>query len=162
MYNRVFETHLEVSDLDRAVVFYTETLGLPLASLDPARRIAFCWVGGAMKSMLGLWEHRDRAVALRHTAFEIELAALRPEIARLNDLGIVTYDFWKAKTTEPFVFGWMPAAATYFDDPDGNWLELIAPLPGEAYPDKPIMPLAEWVALTTWHGAVPGIAPQGA
>lgn len=157
MIRGVFETHLEVADLDRAVAFYTGPLGLPLAMRDDARRIAFLWAGGTMRTMLGLWECRERPIATRHTAFEVELADLRPEIVRLNQAGIATYDFWKASTTEPFVFGWMPAAAIYFDDPDGNWMELIAALPGDAYPEKPVISLADWIGLQSWHALVPGV-----
>lgn len=52
----LFETHLTVSDLDRAVRFYRDVLGLPVAGVFPERRVAFLWVGGAGEAMLGLWE----------------------------------------------------------------------------------------------------------
>ena len=52
----LFESHLTVSDLDRAVEFYRDRLRLPLARIFPERRVAFFWVGSAGKSMLGLWE----------------------------------------------------------------------------------------------------------
>jgi lactoylglutathione lyase len=38
----------------------------------------------------------------------------------------------------------MPAIAIYFDDPDGNVLEFIAVLPGEAKPELGIVSYKEW------------------
>ncbi len=37
----LFEAHLTVSDLDRAVAFYGEQLALPLARVFPERKVAF-------------------------------------------------------------------------------------------------------------------------
>ena len=37
----LFEAHLTVSELDRAVAFYKDLLGLPLARLFPERKVAF-------------------------------------------------------------------------------------------------------------------------
>lgn len=42
----LFEAHLTVSDLDRSVAFYGETLGLSLVHRDANRRAAFFWIGG--------------------------------------------------------------------------------------------------------------------
>ena len=52
----LFETHIDVADLDRARRFYGETLGLELGLLDEARRVAFYWIGSRREAMLGLWE----------------------------------------------------------------------------------------------------------
>lgn len=52
----LFEGHLTVSDLSRAMAFYGEALGLELAQFFPERRAAFYWIGGRGTSMLGLWE----------------------------------------------------------------------------------------------------------
>jgi hypothetical protein len=48
---------------------------------------------------------------------------------------------------EPVVFGWMPAAAVFFEDPDGNLLELVAELSAEPRPDVGYVPLSEWRTL---------------
>jgi lactoylglutathione lyase len=37
----LFETHLNVGDLDRSVAFYRDVLKLPLARVFPERRVAF-------------------------------------------------------------------------------------------------------------------------
>lgn len=52
----LFEAHLTVSDLDRAVAFYGDQLALPLAQIFPERKVAFFWIGAPGKAMLGLWE----------------------------------------------------------------------------------------------------------
>ena len=52
----VFEAHLTVSDLQRSMEFYGDTLGLELASVFPERKVAFYWMGGRGRSMLGIWE----------------------------------------------------------------------------------------------------------
>jgi hypothetical protein len=52
----LFEAHLTVSDLDRAIAFYGEQLGLPLARVFPERKVVFFWVGAPGRAMLGLWE----------------------------------------------------------------------------------------------------------
>jgi lactoylglutathione lyase len=44
------------------------------------------------------------------------------------------------------VIGWMPAAAVYFDDPDGHSLEYLAMLDAAPRPELGIAPWAEWVA----------------
>ncbi|HUD62021.1 MAG TPA: VOC family protein, partial [Acetobacteraceae bacterium] len=40
----LFEAHLTVGDLDRAVSFYRDVLGLPVAYTIPKRQVAFFWV----------------------------------------------------------------------------------------------------------------------
>jgi lactoylglutathione lyase len=50
----LFEGHLTVSDLQRSMAFFSDTLGLELAQVSLERRVAFYWVSG--ESMVGLWE----------------------------------------------------------------------------------------------------------
>ena len=52
----LFEAHLTVSNLERSMKFYGETLGLELAQVFEERRVAFYWLGGRGHSMLGIWE----------------------------------------------------------------------------------------------------------
>ena len=51
----LFETHLNVRDLDRSIEFYREVVGLELAYVLMDRNVAFFWVGGRGCSMIGLW-----------------------------------------------------------------------------------------------------------
>jgi hypothetical protein len=47
----------------------------------------------------------------------------------------------------PSVFGFIPAAAIYFDDPDGHVLELLAPIPAAPRPDLGILSWPEWTRI---------------
>jgi lactoylglutathione lyase len=70
----LFEGHLTVRDLPRAMAFYGNALGLELAQFLPEQRVAFYWIGGRGTSMLGLWE--VGTVPLRqslHLAFRVSL-----------------------------------------------------------------------------------------
>ena len=51
----LFEAHLSVPDLDEAIRFYRDVVGLRVAHLPQARHAAFFWIGASGKAMLGLW-----------------------------------------------------------------------------------------------------------
>jgi lactoylglutathione lyase len=51
----LFEVHMTVTDLDRAIAFYRDAVGLGLAHVMPLRQAAFFWTGAAGNAMLGLW-----------------------------------------------------------------------------------------------------------
>jgi lactoylglutathione lyase len=141
----LFEGHLKVADLDRAVAFYQHKVGLPLAHLAPERKAAFFWVGSPGKSMLGLWEGtitpQSRSA---HVAFRVELADVHQAPAKLRRAGIVPADLAGRPTDEPVVLAWMPAAAVYFLDPDGNLLEFISMLAETPRPDLGVLPWSAW------------------
>jgi lactoylglutathione lyase len=142
----LFETHLTVRDLSRAVAFYRDVLGLELAAENPARDVAFFWVGGRGRSMLGLWGTGSGPVTIEsHTAFAVELADLLAAPEQLEAAGVVARAFGGAPTEEPSVLAWMPAASLYFTDPDGHSLEFISMLPAEPRPDLGVLPWSEWV-----------------
>ena len=42
----LFESHLTVTDLQRSMSFFGQTLGLELAEVFWERRVAFYWIGG--------------------------------------------------------------------------------------------------------------------
>lgn len=153
----LFETHLDVTDLDRSLEFYGTVLSLEVAlrrevvdgtradahSLG-ARRFALLWVGGPGHAMLGLWERPRERVLPQHFAFEVGLEDLPDLVARLEQRGIEFRDFFQQPTTVPTVFGFIPAASIYFDDPDGHVLELLAPLPAPPRPDLGVLSWVEW------------------
>ena len=141
----VFEAHLTVANLDRAIKFYGEVLGLELAIALRERKVAFYWLGGRGKSMLGLWETGSGPQRMQlHTAFAMKLPHLLNAVRKLKAADIVPRDFERRPTEEPVVLAWMPAAALYFDDPDGNLLEFIAMLPDEPRPELGILRWSEW------------------
>jgi catechol 2,3-dioxygenase-like lactoylglutathione lyase family enzyme len=153
----LFETHLDVIDLDRSLGFYESVLGLEVAlrreEVDAARadahsrgarRFALLWVGGPGQAMLGLWERPRERVFPQHFAFEVGLQDLPDLVVRLEGRGIEFRDFFQQRTTVPTVFGFIPAASIYFDDPDGHVLELLAPLAAPPRPDLGVLSWVEW------------------
>lgn len=155
---RLFETHLDVADLERSVRFYTTRLGLDVAvrreadaaRVDThsrgARRFALLWVGGQGRAMLGLWERAH--IRTQHCAFEVALPDMPGVVRQLARSGVALRDFFQRPTTMPSVFGFIPAASIYFDDPDGHVLELIAPIPDTtARPDLGVLTWTEWARI---------------
>ena len=145
----LFEAHLTVTDLDRAVAFYRDQLALPLAHIFPERKVAFFWIGAPGKAMLGLWEAGAMPINLSlHVAFQVALSDLHEAPAKLQNAGIQPRDFTGLPTEEPVVLAWMPAASVYFRDPDNNLLEFIAMLTDPPRPDLGVLPWSDWVRRT--------------
>ena len=141
----LFETHLTVRDVQRSVAFYRDVVGLPLALDLPERNAAFMWIGEPGGSMLGLWGIGSSVNSLRlHIAFAVELGDLLRSPARLRASGLTPLSFFGEETSEPDVLAWMPAAAVYFEDPDGHLLEYLAMLDTEPRPDAGIVRYSEW------------------
>ena len=133
------------------MAFYGDVLGLQPGFRDLERRAVLYWVGASKNSMLGLWEKPPWAPQAakippvpQHIAFEVSLKDLTSAIQRLKERGLELTNFFGVITDEPSVFGWMPAASIYFNDPDGHSLELIAPLAGEPEPEIGVVSMKEW------------------
>jgi lactoylglutathione lyase len=142
----LFETHLNVSELDRSVEFYRDVLRLPLASVFPERRVAFFWVGAPGQAMLGLWETGSGPQRMSfHLAFEVGVEGVLASVEALKQAGIRPLDTGGRPTPEPLVFGWMPAVSVFFYDPDGNQLEFLAMLPQPPRPDLGVVPWSAWL-----------------
>ena len=145
----LFETHLDVADLERAMRFYGETLGLELGLLDGERRIAFYWVGGRGEAMLGLWEKPADRIRPQHIAFRATVEdILTRAVPFLQERALHPRNFLNDGTVRPMVFGWMPALALYFRDADGHSLEFIAMLPEEPRPEVGVVSWEEWQRLS--------------
>jgi lactoylglutathione lyase len=141
----LFETHLTVADLPIAMKFYGETLGLQLAATFPTPKVAFYWMGGRGRSMLGLWEVGAGPQRLSlHIAFTVDLADLLAAPERLRAAKVVPLDFARNPADEPVVLAWMPAAAVYFHDPDGNLLEFLSMLPDSPQPELGVLTWSRW------------------
>ena len=145
----LFETHLTVRDLARSIGFYRDVLGLELAHVLEARRVAFFWIGRVGGQMLGLWEIGSSPVNLHlHIAFQVALDQVSAAIPALRAAGLRPSDgFGGEDIKEPTVLAWMPAASVYFPDPDGHSLEFISMLPQPARPELGRMTLSAWLAL---------------
>ncbi len=94
-------------------------LGLQLGARDEVRRLAIYWVGGWGHAFVGLWEKPQDQIQQQHFAFEVDLERLAQAIATLTGQGIPIWNFFGEPTEVPSVFGWVPAASVYFDDPMG-------------------------------------------
>lgn len=151
MIKGLYEAHLPVSDIDRSIEFY-RGLGLELAYTGP--RVVFFWVDKGT-SWLGLWPSAHAQTpyhpSIRHVAFRVEADDLGRVSEWLRGRGIAPRDaFGVPGEDQPLVLrnGANFHAAIYFDDPDGNSLEFIAPLKLDAsdvkYHDG--MTLREWLA----------------
>ncbi len=144
---KLFEVHLTVGDLQRAMRFYGGTLGLERASVLPERRVAFYWIGGRGRSMIGIWEAGSGPQRMvLHTAFSVTLDDLLAAPQRLRAANITPLDFSGNPTDEPVVLAWMPAAAIYFHDPDGNQLEFLSMLEDPPRPELGVLNWSRWQA----------------
>ena len=141
----LFETHLTVRDVPRSIAFYRDVVGLPLALDLPERDAAFMWIGGPGRSMLGIWGIGSSVNSLTlHIAFDVALPDLLAATDGLRAHGVTPLSFFGEETDEPDVLAWMPAAAVYFQDPDGHLLEYLTMLDAEPRPDAGIVPWSEW------------------
>jgi catechol 2,3-dioxygenase-like lactoylglutathione lyase family enzyme len=103
---------LAVRDLDRAVAFYRDVLGLTLRKQ---------WVRGAYLEAGGLWiclsvdeaTRREPHPDYTHLAFEVTGEAFDRMVERLENAAAPV---WKANRSE--------GASHYFLDPDGHKLEI--------------------------------------
>ncbi|WEK69539.1 MAG: VOC family protein [Candidatus Chryseobacterium colombiense] len=145
MIKGLYETHVQVSDLNTAIKFYTEVLGLEFAHKDETRPIAFLWIRKNKESMLGLWEQKEN-FQTRHFAFTADKEdILNYSVEFLKNKNLKPYNFLKDGNTQPMVFAWMPALAIYFNDPDGNQLEFISILEGDGKPELGVLSYEEWL-----------------
>lgn len=145
MIKGLYETHVQVSDLENAIKFYTEILGLEFAHKEENRRIAFLWIGKNKESMLGLWEQKEN-LQTRHFAFTANKEdILNYSVEFLKNKNLKPYNFLKDGIEKPMVFAWMPGLAIYFNDPDGNQLEFISVLEGDGKPELGVLSYEEWM-----------------
>jgi catechol 2,3-dioxygenase-like lactoylglutathione lyase family enzyme len=147
MIKGLYEAHLPVSNITKSIAFYS-SLGLELAHQGEA--VTFFWIEKG-KSWLGLWETEKVETpyhpSLRHIAFHVDLNDLTAAKEWLEKRGInVREAFNFAPEQQPIVLPNNPQshAALYFNDPDGNSLEFIAPLRIDEEIDFKMMELTEW------------------
>ena len=114
----IYEVAIRVKDLARAEAFYTEKLGLREGIRDTRRNWLFLRAGGN-GGMIVLQEDKGEWPKL-HFAFTVAERDIETAANTLKEAGVAV--------TGPVLHDWMPAKSVYFDDPDGNSLELCAPV----------------------------------
>jgi catechol-2,3-dioxygenase len=145
MIKGIYETHINVENLETSIEFYQNVLGLEKCGYNDERRIAFFWVGKPQEYMLGLWEKPKSEIVKMHFAFRCDKEdILNNSISFLKDRNLKPYNFLNDNNEIPMVFSWMPALAIYFDDPDGHCLEFISILEGQPKPELGIITFEEW------------------
>lgn len=125
MIEGLYEAHLPVSNLQNSIGFY-QKLGLKLAWRD--EETAFFWIEEG-KSWLGLWEGNEYETqyhpSLRHIAFRVSYEDLKESLKWLDSIQVKAIPFGSRKSIEPFIRPHQGNASIYFNDPDGNSLELM-------------------------------------
>jgi lactoylglutathione lyase len=142
---KLYETHVNTTNLERAISFY-ESLGLKVAHKIDSRRVAFFYLGeeGSREQMLGVWEVCEAQFTRKHFAFYVDYNELMTIPTFFNEIGVELRPDFDLDITEPIVHAWMPAACYYFQDPDGNSLEYLTLLEGEPQPELGTIHLSEW------------------
>ncbi|MCK1992050.1 VOC family protein [Peribacillus muralis] len=151
MIKGLYEAHLPVKNLAVSMDFYKK-IGLKLAWSD--EETAFFWIE-ENKSWVGLWEGTEHQTpyhpSLRHIAFRVTYENMKHALAWLQSLQIEVVPFGRRTSIEPFVRPQQGNASVYFQDPDGNSLELMCLIEvPDAYKqmtDK--LSLEEWEKLLT-------------
>ncbi|MDP1421686.1 VOC family protein [Peribacillus simplex] len=140
MIKGLYEVHLPVQDLKRSIEFY-KNLGLQMAS--EYDDVAFLWIV-PNKTWLGLWKteiSKDRDPASfpgngRHLAFEVDFDDIKKASIWLTERGITLRSHGGLEPLEPIARPHQQNVSVYFDDPDGNALELMCNLP-DGSPTEP-------------------------
>ena len=127
---RVGHVHLKVSDLERAVRFYSEVIGLDMVQLVP-NRLAFMSFGGYHHHValnVTRWRGAPPApstsAGLLHAAFSYPSRRALAEVYRRA----VEHGVRDARGSDHGV-----TEAIYFDDPDGNGVEISWDCPRERW-----------------------------
>jgi lactoylglutathione lyase len=112
----VYEIAVRVKDLARAESFYKNILGLKEGLRDERRSWLFLYAGG--KAGMVVLQEDKADWPKQHFAFTVSEADISAAEKILKDKGV--------EVSAPVVHEWMNSVSLYFDDPDGNALELIA------------------------------------
>ena len=130
---RIGHTHLKVSDLERALGFWRDTLGLQETMRRPGA--AFLAAGGYHHHIaLNTWESAGGRAPAPGTTGLYHVALLYPDRASL------------ARAVQAVIAAGIPldgasdhgvSEAIYLRDPDGNGVELYADRPEAAWPRHP-------------------------
>ncbi|MBS2971067.1 VOC family protein [Metabacillus sp. KIGAM252] len=147
MIKGLYEAHLPVSNMESSINFY-QKLGLEAAYVS--EKVSFVWIEKG-KSWLGLWDTEKVYLpyhpSIRHIAFHVEAEDIIEAKDWLKERGIeVKEAFGFTPERQPLVLPNHPQAhaCLYFNDPDGNSLEFIAPLRLDFEEKFEMMSLEDW------------------
>ena len=112
----VYEVAIRVNDLTIAEPFYLTVLDLEIGIRDEKRKWLFLKAGGDA-GMVVLQEDKGEW-PLQHFAFTIDEHDVERAASILRERGV--------EVEGPIFHQWMNSTSLYFDDPDGNKLELLA------------------------------------
>ncbi len=153
MIKGLYEAHLPVSNIEVSIEFYKK-LGLGLAWRD--EDTAFFWIEEG-KSWLGLWQGDEYQTpyhpSLRHIAFGVSYEDLKNSLTWLKSIQVEAVPFSRRTSVEPFIRPNQGNASVYFNDPDGNSLELICyvPVPDDLKEITDKLSSEEWEKLIASH-----------
>mgnify|MGYP001350312271 CR=1 FL=1 len=114
----IYEIAIKVGDLSRAERFYCDVLNLEVGIRDDRRNWIFLRAGGDA-GMIVLQEDKT-SFSTQHFAFTVDESDIENVRDVLSTRGV--------EVSEVMFHEWMPAKSIYFNDPDGNALELCAPV----------------------------------
>ena len=148
MIKGLYEAHLPVSNLQQSILFY-EKLGLTLAYQQ--EKLAFLWIIQG-ENWLGLWEGDQATLpyhpSIRHIALRVDQEDILSckQWLQEKDIAIRTA-FGFTEQQQPLVLPNNPHAhaAIYFDDPDGNSIELITPIRLDVEEEFSMMTFEDWL-----------------
>jgi len=112
----VYEIAVRVRDLARAEPFYLAVLGLKEGLRDKRRNWLFMYAGD--KAGMVVLQEDKSDWPRQHFAFTVSESDMSAAEKILREKGV--------DVSGPVVHAWMNAVSLYFNDPDGNELELIA------------------------------------
>ncbi|SOC42579.1 VOC family protein [Ureibacillus acetophenoni] len=125
MIKGLYEAHLPVSNLERSIEFYKK-LGFWFAWRD--EDTAFFWIEEGI-SWIGLWVGEEHQTpyhpSLRHIAFRVDYEDLKQSLTWLESIQVEAVPFGGRTSIQPFIRPDQGNASVYFNDPDGNSLELM-------------------------------------
>jgi catechol 2,3-dioxygenase len=124
---RLGPVELTVSDLERAIAFYTEAIGLRVQRREE-RRVA---LGAGDEDLLVIWENAVARRAGRHAGL-YHVALLYPS---REDLARAAVRLGVTRTPIQGASDHGTHEAIYLADPEGNGLELAVDPPRERWPD---------------------------
>lgn len=127
-------THLKVADLDRAIAFWRDVMGMDLMQRMGAQAAFLSWNGYHHHIGLNTWHSAGGTPPARHHTGLFHVALLYPARAdlvraarRVADVGVDIYGHADHGVS----------IALYFDDPDGNGVEIYWDKPRAEWPMQP-------------------------